>query len=127
VAPTATSAGALPGRIQTLAPSNDGGVGYQNRLNALTSRQRSLNCLLVTRRDDIAGLVADESVQRVGSDEAAAGYRAGVGDVLADAAEPVAVAFACVRGGDASMKWRKSSPGSGGLRRRPRPVEGWCR
>ena len=37
---------------------------------------------------------------RAGSEEAAAGYRAGVGDVLADAAEPAAVAFACPCGRD---------------------------
>ena len=36
----------------------------------------------------------------VRSDEAVAGYRAGVGDVFADAAEPAAVAFACVWGRD---------------------------
>jgi hypothetical protein len=36
----------------------------------------------------------------VGSEEAVAEYRAGVGDVLADAAEPAAVAFACACGRD---------------------------
>ena len=37
----------------------------------------------------------------MGSEEAAAGTRpARVGDVLADAAEPVAVAFACIWGRD---------------------------
>ena len=35
-----------------------------------------------------------------GSEEAVAGYRTRVGDVLADAAEPAAVAVACLRGGD---------------------------
>jgi hypothetical protein len=36
----------------------------------------------------------------VDSEEAAAGHRAGVGDVLADAAEPAAIAFACAWGLD---------------------------
>ena len=37
---------------------------------------------------------------RAGSGEAAAGYRAGIGDLLADAAEPPAVAVAGARGCD---------------------------
>jgi hypothetical protein len=37
---------------------------------------------------------------RAGSQEAAAGYRAGVGDVLADAAEPAAAAVTGARGAD---------------------------
>ena len=44
--------------------------------------------------------VAVSGGRGVRSEEAVAGYRAGVGDVLADAAEPAAVAFACVWGRD---------------------------
>src|SRR5258708_2629501 len=44
--------------------------------------------------------VAMSDGRSVGSHEAAAGYRAGVGDVLADAAEPAAVAVACACGRD---------------------------
>src|SRR5690242_21278506 len=58
-------------------------------------RPAASRCLTVMLAGAGSRDVAMSDGRSVGSQEAAAGHQADVGDVLADAAEPAAVAFAC--------------------------------